>query len=212
MQALVDEMLKLTRSGHRVILGLAGPPGAGKSTLAGLLVDAATSHLGERSVGLVPLDGFHLSNSQLQRLGRRDRKGAPDTFDVWGYLALLRRVLDNPAEDVYVAQYDRTLHEPIASRLVVFQRAKLIVAEGNYLALDQPGWRDVGALMSELWYVEAPDEVRQERLIARQVAAGLDQEQAREWVYRNDWANGELVKPTRSRCSRVVTCPRPAQL
>jgi pantothenate kinase len=67
-------------------------------------------------------------------------------------------------------------------------------------------------LMSELWYVEAPDEVRQERLIARQVAAGLDQEQAREWVYRNDWANGELVKPTRSRCSRVVTCPRPAQL
>ena len=206
-QTLVDVALTLASSRRRAILGLAGPPGAGKSVLAALIVQDAKRQLGEAAVGFVPLDGFHLSNAQLQLLERQGRKGAPDTFDVWGYLALIQRILAKPDVDVYVPEYDRALHEPVAARLVVEPEAKLIVTEGNYLALDQPGWRDIGALLSELWYVDAPDDVRIERLVARQVAGGLDKESARDWVYNNDRPNGELVKQTKARCVRVITSP-----
>ncbi|GHB70923.1 pantothenate kinase [Streptomyces umbrinus] len=191
---------KLTADTPRAVLGLAGPPGAGKSTLARALV----AQIGEGAAYL-PLDGFHLSNAQLERLGLTARKGSEPSFDVWGYVDLLRRVLDETGRDIYVPDYDRTLDEPVAARHVVPPAARLIVTEGNYLACDLPGWRDAFVFMEECWYVEAPGDVRQERLVERQLAGGRDEAQARDWVATNDDPNGELVEKSRDRCHRILS-------
>ena len=197
---LAADAWRLTGGLPRAVLGLAGPPGAGKSTLARGLV----AHLGERAAYL-PLDGFHLSNRQLERLGLTSRKGSEPSFDVWGYVALLRRVLEDTGADIYVPDYDRTIDEPIAARHLVPPAARLIVTEGNYLACDLPGWREAYALMRECWYVEAPGGVRQTRLVERQLAGGRNEEQARNWVAMNDDPNGELVEKSRDRCHRVLS-------
>jgi pantothenate kinase len=203
---LMDDVVALAgAAAPRVLLGLAGPPGAGKSTLARALVAGVDRRLGARTAAYVPMDGFHLSNAQLDLLGRRGRKGAPDTFDVHGYLALLRR-LATPAEHVvYVPDYDRELHEPVAGRLAVASGVRLIVTEGNYLASDAFGWREARGLLDELWYVDAPDDVREQRLTVRQRAGGLGAEGARAWVENTDRPNGEFVKGGRGNCSRTVS-------
>ncbi|MGW1891609.1 nucleoside/nucleotide kinase family protein [Streptomyces sp. NPDC002004] len=200
IQRLAAEAWKLTAHGPRVLLGLAGPPGAGKSTLARALV----AEYGEQAAYL-PLDGFHLSNAQLDRLGLAGRKGSEPSFDVQGYVALLRRVLADTVHDVYVPDYDRTLHEPVAARHRVTPGARLIVTEGNYLACDLPGWREARQLMGECWYVEAPRHVRRVRLVERQLVGGRSADGARRWVETNDDPNGELVEGSRGRCDRVVS-------
>ncbi|WP_199854681.1 nucleoside/nucleotide kinase family protein [Streptomyces dioscori] len=200
LDGLAADAWNLTEDTPRAVLGLAGPPGAGKSTFARALV----AHLGEGAAYL-PLDGFHLSNAQLERLGLTARKGSEPSFDVWGYVDLLRRVLDETVRDIYVPDYDRTLHEPVAARHLVPGAARLVVTEGNYLACDLPGWRDAYVLMGECWYVEAPGGVRHERLVERQLAGGRDEAQARDWVATNDDPNGQLVEKSRDRCHRVVS-------
>ncbi|GAB2485490.1 nucleoside/nucleotide kinase family protein [Nocardiopsis aegyptia] len=207
--SLAAEALRIAREaaarpGRRAVLGLTGAPGAGKSTLARHLVARVNDHLGAGSAGYLPMDGFHLSNAQLDRLGRRDRKGAPDTFDAHGYVALVRRLLAEADHPVYVPDYDRRLHEPVAARHVVDPHTVLVVTEGNYLASDDEPWRRLRGLFAQLWYVEADDRVREERLRLRQLSGGASDEAAREWVERSDRPNGELVKRFRDNCTRVV--------
>lgn len=203
---LVDDVASLAaNAASRVLLGLAGPPAAGKSTLAKTLVSGVNRRLGSDVAAYVPLDGFHLSNTQLDLMGRRRCKGAPDTFDVHGYVALLRRLTTETRHVIYVPDYHRGLHEPVAGRLAVRPEARLIVTEGNYLASDEPGWRDVRGLLQELWYVDAPDDMRERRLVRRQMAAGLSASDASAWVESSDRPNGELVKGTRHICTRVVS-------
>jgi pantothenate kinase len=206
VNALVSDIVDMLDSAgsSRVVLGLAGPPAAGKSTLAKALVAAVCGRFGDSFAAYLPMDGFHLSNTQLRRLGRQDRKGAPDTFDVWGYVALLRRIIDSTDFDVYVPDYDRTLHEPICARLVVRTVTRLVVTEGNYLGLDQPGWSAAKALLNQLWYVDAPDKLREERLVARQLAGGRSFQDAHDWVARSDRANGDVIKATLISSDRVV--------
>jgi len=192
------------KAASRSFLGLAGAPGAGKSALARYLVEEVCAGLGADAAAYLPMDGFHLSNAQLDRLGLRDRKGAPDTFDVRGYLALLRRLHLGGEEAVFAPDFDRTLDEPIAARIAVEPRVRLVVTEGNYLAADSPLWREVRALLDDVWYVEADDQTRESRLVDRQIAGGRSRTDALEWVQRLDRANGEIVKPTRENCSRVV--------
>ncbi len=160
--------------------------------------------LGPGTAGYLPMDGFHLSNAQLDRLGRRDRKGAPDTFDAHGYAALVRRLLTETDHPVYVPDYDRVLHEPVAARHVIEPHTRLVVTEGNYLAGDEEPWAGLRVLFAQLWYVEADDDLRERRLHRRQVAGGATEEAAREWVERSDRPNGELVKRFRDNCTRVV--------
>ncbi len=201
LDALVADARKLTAAGGpRVLLGLAGPPGAGKSTLARALVE----RIGEEAAYL-PLDGFHLSNAQLARLGLTARKGSEPSFDVYGYLALLRRVLTETGRDLYVPDFDRTLDEPVAARHRVAPAARLVVTEGNYLACDLPGWREARGLMGALWYVEAPDGVRQLRLVERQLTGGRTRRGAEDWVRTNDGPNGELVEESRGRADRILS-------
>jgi pantothenate kinase len=196
--------LAAAASGRRFVLGLAGPPGAGKSTLAGAIVNYARARMGNDWAAYFPMDGYHLSNTQLRRLRLEDRKGAPATFDVDGYLAMLARLTAEPPDDVYVPEYDRRLHEPIAARLLVPAAARLVVTEGNYLALDNPAWLPVRRFIDALWYVEAADSLREARLVSRQLKGGRDARAAREWVERSDRLNGELVKQGKANADRVI--------
>ncbi len=203
LEELVRRARSLAAPGARRLLGIAGPPGAGKSTLAASLVEA----LGPRAA-LVGLDGFHLANAELVRLGRRDRKGAPDTFDAFGYLALLRRLLERPTEVVYAPRYTRELEEPIAGAVPVPPEVDLIVTEGNYLLLDNRPWRFLRDLLAETWYLDLDDATRVERLVARHVRFGKTPAEAAAWVSRSDEANARLVAATRAHADLVVRLSR----
>ncbi|BBA97187.1 hypothetical protein RVR_2815 [Actinacidiphila reveromycinica] len=204
---LVDDVVAMVPSipGRRVLLGLAGPPAAGKSTLARRLVDGVNDRLGAETAAYVPLDGFHLSNAQLDRLGLRGRKGAPETFDVDGYLHLLRRLRATPRErPVYAPAFDRRLEEPVAAGLVVPVAARLVVTEGNYLADDQAGWCEVRDLLDGLWYVDTPRTLRERRLLDRHVSGGRSQEEAVAFIGDSERPNARRAESGRVHCSRVV--------
>ncbi|MFH8620009.1 nucleoside/nucleotide kinase family protein [Streptomyces sp. NPDC017979] len=190
----------LVAGGGRRILGIAGAPGAGKSTLAGELVDALAG-----DAVLVPMDGFHLAQAELERLGRAHRKGAPDTFDVEGYLALLARLRSPaPGVTVYAPSFDRDLEEPVAGSIAVPPDVPLVVTEGNYLLHDDGPWARVRPLLDEVWYLELDRDVRVRRLVERHVAHGKERAAAERWVARSDEANARLVAPGRHRADHVV--------
>lgn len=196
----VGRARSLTETGWRRILGIAGPPGAGKSTVARRLVEA----LGGRAV-LVPMDGFHLAGAELERLGRAGRKGAPDTFDGAGYVALLRRLREpEPEHAVYAPAFDRALEEPVAGALAVPPDVPLVVTEGNYLLLDEGPWAPVRGLLDEVWFLDLDPEVRVRRLVERHVRYGKPPAYARAWVERSDEANARLVESGRGRADVVV--------
>lgn len=197
MHDLVVRTRSLVVPGRRSVLGLCGPPGAGKSTIASRLVAA----LGEVAVA-VPMDGFHLQDDELARLGRADRKGAPDTFDVAGYVALLRRL--RVESQVYAPAFDRDRELSLAGAIPVLPEHRLVVTEGNYLLLDEPGWRDVRPQLDACWYVDLDPAVRVARLVDRHVRHGRSRAAAEEWVARSDEANARLVVPTRDRADLVV--------
>ncbi|MFJ8013343.1 nucleoside/nucleotide kinase family protein [Streptomyces sp. NPDC096339] len=186
--------------GSRRILGIAGPPGAGKSTLAARLAEA----LGPDTAVVVPMDGFHLAQAELARLGRADRKGAPDTFDAAGYVALLRRLRGSDAATVYAPAFDRSIEEPVAGSIRVDPGVPLVITEGNYLLHDEGEWASVRPLLDEAWYLAPAEELRVRRLVDRHVRHGKDREYARAWVTRSDEPNARLVAPGRHRADLVV--------
>ncbi|WP_371497138.1 nucleoside/nucleotide kinase family protein [Kitasatospora sp. NBC_00374] len=188
----------------RSILGIAGPPAAGKSTLARHVVAEVVRREGADAAAYLPLDGFHLSNPQLDRLGLRACKGAPETFDAWGYLALLNRVATERFRDVFVPDFDRDLDEPVAARHVVRPHTRLVVTEGNYLAVPAEPWQAARRLMSELWFVDAEETVRTERLLRRHQRGGGPREAAELRIAANDHPNAEYVKQGRAGCDWVV--------
>ncbi len=202
LEPLLDRIARLrTTVGHeRVLVGVTGAPGAGKSTVCEALVAALGG-----DAALVPMDGFHLAQAELERLGRADRKGAPDTFDAAGYLALLHRLRARTEEVVYAPLFHREIEEAVAGSVPVHRDVPVVVTEGNYLLLEDPAWSEVAAQLDEVWFV-APEEVlRRERLIARHVRHGRSPAAAAEWVDRNDEANAALVAATAARAHLVLT-------
>jgi len=188
----------ISRSG-RALLGLVGPPGCGKSTLAAALQAEFAS-----VAQVVPMDGFHLANVELERLGRRGRKGAPDTFDASGYVALLRRLLvQSDDEVVYAPEFRREIEEPIAGAIAVHARTQLVITEGNYLLLEDGPWAHVRELLDEVWYVDVPDEVRVHRLTERHEQFGRSADEAAAWVANTDEPNARLIEASRARASFV---------
>ena len=187
-----DRLETLLARESRTLLGIIGPPGAGKSTLSTRLQALHP----ERSQ-IVPMDGFHLANVELARLGRAGRKGAPDTFDSHGYVALLRRLRGQTAEEtVYAPEFRREIEEPIAGAIPIFAQAQLLIAEGNYLALDEGGWRHVAPLLDEIWFVDVDPALRMQRLVARHMQFGRSEQAAIEWARSTDEPNARLIEST----------------
>ncbi|EFL24211.1 kinase-related protein [Streptomyces himastatinicus ATCC 53653] len=200
-QQLLDRARRLADSGHRRLLGIAGPPGAGKTTLAEYLVGA----LGPDRAVLVPMDGFHLADVELRRLGLLGRKGAPETFDPYGYTALLRRLKEpRPGEPVYAPGFERELEQPIAGSIPVAPDVPLVITEGNYLLLDDAPWRPVRELLDETWWVELDTEERVRRLIDRHERFGKEPAEAERWVLTSDEANARRVAPGRDAADLVI--------
>ena len=200
LPGLIERAQCLAGSAPRSILGIGGPPGSGKSTLAGSLLAALGSQ-----AALVAMDGYHLANSELVRLGRRDRKGAIDTFDAGGYVALIRRLREADEAVVYAPEFRREIEEAIAGAIAIPRAAPLIITEGNYLLSQSAPWNALAGLLDETWYVDPGETLRQERLIARHVAFGKPPDLARSWSLGPDQRNAEMIAGTRAAADLIIT-------
>ena len=190
-----QRIAQLLSSGERRILGLVGAPGAGKSTLAHALATQWPN-----AVQVVPMDGFHLANMELERLGRKQRKGAPDTFDAFGFIALLKRFRTQDTDEVvYAPSYERSLEEGVAGAIAVQPSTQLIVVEGNYLLLSDSPWNQVQALLDETWFVDVPQELRVGRLTQRHQQFGRSAPDAADWVQYTDEPNARRIEAERAK-------------
>ncbi len=194
--ARVEALLARER---RVILGITGPPGAGKTTVAHAIASAFDDAVH------IPMDGFHLADVQLHRLGSLDSKGAIDTFDAFGYLALIARIRRRPKQTIYAPAFDRDIEQPIAGSIAVPPETRLVVTEGNYLLDDEDPWPAVNARLDEVWYVDVPREERRRRLVARHIEFGKSREEAEAWVRDVDERNAERIERHRDRADLVLT-------
>jgi pantothenate kinase len=206
LDALIRRARGLAGTGGRRLLGICGAPGAGKSTLAERLVAAL-----DGSAVLVGMDGFHLAQVELRRLGREDRKGAPDTFDAAGYVDLIQRLRRNgpgspTAETVYAPEFRREIEEPIAGAVPVHPSVPLVVTEGNYLLLPDHPWNALRPALDEVWFLAPDEDVRLDRLLARHRRYGRTDAEARARVFGSDQTNANRIQPTATHADLVVRC------
>lgn len=199
LDAVIDRAASLA-AGGRALLGITGAPGSGKTTLAQSLARS----LGPERAVVVGMDGFHLANTELRRLGRTASKGAPDTFDALGFLALLRRLAEPDGAGVYAPCFDRGVDEAVGGSVLVAAEVPLVVVEGNYLLLSEQPWAQVRPLLAECWYVQLPRGVRERRLISRHQRFGESAVRARAHALGSDAANAALVEPTAARADLVL--------
>ena len=220
-EQLLERAHGLAATGERRILGIVGAPGAGKSHLTDRLLAA----LGPDLAAAAPMDGFHLAGSILTALGRADRKGAPDTFDGEGYVALLRRLREHsgtadpatpnpatanqstpdPARDgvIFAPEYRRDLKESVGSAIPIQAHVPLVITEGNYLLLPDHPWNQVHELLDESWFLAPPSELRLDRLTARHRSFGKSAEAASQWALGPDERNAERITLTAPRASTM---------
>ncbi len=190
----------LEKTTERVLNGIIGKPGAGKSTLSKYLM----AKLPKEFVTVVPMDGYHLSNKVLKDLKRADRKGAPDTFDVAGFTSLVKRIRSEQTQNIYYPIFDRAIEESIAAQGVVTSATKVVIIEGNYLLHDDGGWEVLNDLLDESWMIDVDDDKRIARLISRHIAYGKDPEAAKAWAKGTDEVNAKLIERGRNRADFVV--------
>ncbi len=201
LQTLIEQANQLASTGRREMLGIAGAPGAGKSTVAAQLVDA----LGRDRAVLVPMDGFHLANNLLLERGLRQVKGAIETFDDAGYANLLHRIRNQQApETIYAPRFDRHLEEPIAGAIPVYADTPLVITEGNYILSDAGWWPQARTCLTETWYLEPQEETRRQRLIDRHMAHGKNEHEARQWALGSDEQNAKMIQATAEKADRTI--------
>ncbi len=202
LEAALERVLALTQIlEERIIIGIVGKPGAGKSSLSSFLL----KKLPKETTALVPMDGYHLSNAQLALLGRADRKGAPDTFDASGYADLLHRIKSNTSEDIYFPIFHREIEESIAAEGVIHPQTSLIITEGNYLLLEGDGWSRVAESLTESWFINVDHDKRMSRLVARHIKFGKSPVEAHAWAHGSDAHNAELIETTRAKADVIIT-------
>lgn len=198
-QAVADLRLRLA-DGSRLLLGVAGAPGAGKSTFSASLAD----FFGPGAALVVPMDGFHLGNAVIDGTPLRQRKGAPDTFDVGGYFSLLQRLARRDEDVVYAPDFRRSIDEPVAASIAVPASVPLIITEGNYLLAENPAWQRVRSQLDAVWFIDTPPALRLSRLVERHMVFGMDRPAAEAWANGSDEANARLIEATRDRADRVI--------
>lgn len=207
---LLADRIRGLRRGPRVVVGIVGAPGSGKSTLSALVVEQLRSGPDAVAVALVPMDGYHLAQHVIDVAGTAAIKGAPVTFDGAGYVVLLRRLVTPPPDEtVYAPEFRRAIEEPIAGAVAVGPEIEVVITEGNYLLVDEPPWAAVASLLTETWYLDVPEELRLERLVSRHIAFGRTPEVAKiRSTTGTDGRNAETVLATRSRADVLI---RPSQ-
>ena len=207
LEALAARARKLSAgaSAARILIGITGSPGAGKTTLAQALVAALNADASEPVAVHLPMDGFHLANAALDRLGLRQRKGAIETFDAWGFVALLERVLRETDHTVYAPAFERHIDEPVAGQIAIEPSARIVVVEGNYLLSDLEPWTRVRDLVAEGWFCDTDEDERMLRLVRRHTASGRTPDAAHAWATDVDGANARRIEPTRARADLVVS-------
>ena len=199
MNSWASRLEALLARERRVILGITGSPGAGKTAMASQIASTIDDAVH------IPMDGFHLADVQLQRLGRLDRKGAIDTFDAYGYLALLQRIRRQDTEIVYAPAFDRDIEQPVAGSI----RRRTDGAAHRHRGKLSAGRRrsrgpTCGATLDEVWFVDLATEERRRRLIARHIEFGKSPEQAQAWVRAVDDPNAERIERVRHKADLVV--------
>jgi len=193
-------VVECASASKRTIIGIIGKPGGGKSTLSKYLLKGMDPKL----VSVVPMDGFHLSNKVLKELGRSDRKGAQDTFDVRGFTTLIERIKMDSADPIYYPIFDRSIEESIAAQGVVYPSTRVVIVEGNYLMHDKDGWQEISPLLDQSWYAFLNEDIRISRLISRHIAFGKDPESAKAWAKGSDQVNAELIEMGVERCDFLI--------
>ena len=193
-------VVECANASKRTIIGIIGKPGGGKSTLSKYLLKGMDPKL----VSVVPMDGFHLSNKVLKELGRSDRKGAQDTFDVQGFTTLIERIKMDSADPIYYPIFDRSIEESIAAQGVVYPSTRVVIVEGNYLMHDKDGWQEISPLLDQSWYAFLDEDIRISRLISRHIAFGKDPESAKAWAKGSDQVNAELIEMGVERCDFLI--------
>ncbi len=193
---LVSQIVDDARGRRRYLFGLAGPPGSGKSTVAARLAEAL-------GAVVVPMDGFHLDNAELARLGLLGVKGAPETFDAAGFVRLVE-LLGHATEPVPAPSFDRVADRTVDAAITVEPDDRIVIVEGNYLLLERPPWASLRDLFDRTGYLAVDDDTRVERLVARHVDHGRSSDDAREFVLASDEANAAIVAATRPRADVVI--------
>ena len=195
----IQAMAAALSPGERRLVALAGPPGSGKSYVAERLLDGGPAG----AVAVLPMDGYHYDDELLTRLGRRAHKGAPDTFDVGGLAAMLKRLAANAEEAIAVPRFDRSLEIARAGAILIPQSVKVVVAEGNYLLLDEPPWDALAGLFHLTAMIETDEAVLRERLTRRWLDHGIAAPEIAARVEDNDLPNGRRVLAA-SRAADIV--------
>ena len=188
----------------RFLLGITGPPGAGKSTLAHALAAGVLDQRGRTAALVAPLDGFHLSNETLDSLGLLSLKGAPQTFDAGAFVGCLRRLRADPVATVLWPDFDRSAERTVPDAISIVASTRLVITEGNYLLLEQPPWDEVRELLDQVWYLDVPADILRRRLIDRAMAYGRSADDAVRHVDESDLRNAELVARTKALADRII--------
>lgn len=201
---LADDLRELAddaaAAGRRLLVGLCGPPGTGKSTVATALRD----ELGEDRAAVVQLDGFHLASNIIAGTELAERRGAIDTFDSGSFASLVERLRVNTEPVVYAPSFERDLEEPINASVAIRSEQDVVIIEGNYLLADGGDWARVRACLDEVWYLHSDPELRVPRLVERHVESGKHRTHAEDWVARSDETNARLIAATMDRADRLL--------
>ncbi len=210
LKQVMDSLTGLS-PGARYLLGIVGPPGSGKTTLAELLVAQVNATVGKEVAIEAPMDGFHFQDEQLRQMGIHHLKGIPDSFDAAGFVSSVSQVRVVPQQVVAWPSFDRASERSVPGAITIGLRHRLVIVSGNYLLLDTSPWNQVASLLDEAWFVDADEATIHPRLVARHRAGGKNEADALAKVDGTDMPNARLVLGSKHRASRLVTFDLPVQ-